>query len=190
MRFGSDHGKASAQDPPRPRDILEEKRTYRVVLDDISSGIETVDSFAIKFSLFTKSPLARMKHIVRRLPATVWAGEGRSRAERVLALIEEAGGRGRVVEADAAPVEAPESREDPPNSAKVPEAERTCAMCGFPMKSGETRCGFCMTAAGGAGRVDPQPVPASSVKTIPRKRFLLYGACLLVGLILITIFLR
>ena len=43
-----------------------------------------------------------MKHVVHRLPAPIWSGQGRSRAEQILALIEEAGGRGEIVETGSA----------------------------------------------------------------------------------------
>ncbi len=192
MRSDADRERAPAQEPPNPHDFPAGTgtRAYRVVLDDVSSGIETVDSFAIKFSLLTKSPLARMKHIARRLPATVWEGPGRPRAERVLSLIEEAGGKGRIVETGIAPSDAPERRESSPKSVTAPSVAPACAMCGFPMKAGETRCGFCMTKAGGAERVDPLPVSEPPARKFSRTRLLFFGACFVAGVTLIKLFLR
>jgi hypothetical protein len=190
MRSGADHERAPAQGPPNPQDLLDGTRTFRVVLEDISSGIETNDSFAIKFALLTRSPLARMKHVVRRLPAKIWEGQGRSRAEHVLALIEEAGGKGRIVEKEVAPLEDPVNHAERPNCVKAPQAAQSCAMCGFPMKDDETRCGFCMTSVGDARPVDPRPEPAPPAKPISRTRLFVYAACLIVGLMLVMIFLR
>ncbi len=170
--------------------FIDGKRTYRVVIDDISSSIETIDSFAIKFSLLTRSPLARMKHVVRRLPAKVWEGADRSRAERVLALIEEAGGKGRIVETAVAPSKAPEEPETIPKPIKETPVARSCAMCGFPMKEEETRCGFCMTPAGAAGRVDPPPGAEFRASIVSRRRLLIYAACAAACAAIIWMFLR
>lgn len=192
----ADQERARAQSPPDPLTLLDGRKTYRVVIDDIASGMETSDSFAIKFSLLTRSPLSRMKHVVRRLPATVWSGTGRSQAERVLALIEEAGGKGRIVETGDAPSAAPATGEVQAKGeasakpAAAPPAGRSCAMCGFPMNDGETRCGFCRTPVGAAGRRGPHGKSAISVRAISRKRLALYGACLVVGLLLFTILVR
>ncbi len=98
MPSGADAEKTATQGPAYPRESLDGQKSFRVILEDILSGIETTDSFAIKFSLLTKTPISKMKHVVRRLPAPIWSGQGRSRAEHILALIEEAGGKGTIVE--------------------------------------------------------------------------------------------
>jgi hypothetical protein len=202
MSSGMDKDRAQMQSPPNPRGFLDGRRTYRVVIEDIASGMETSDSFAIKFSLLTKAPLARMKHVVRRLPATAWSGEGRSQAEHVLSLIEEAGGKGRIVEIGDAPSEAtgtrgapapgetPEQGEAPARKTANPAVEQSCAMCGFPLKAGEARCGFCMTAVGDAARGETRPEPERPAKRISRKRVLLYAALFVVGVMLVIVLTR
>jgi hypothetical protein len=184
MPCDAEQESASAQRSPNAEDILERKRTYRVVLEDITSGVETADSFAIKFALLTRSPLARMKHAVRLLPATIWSGTSRSKAERVLALIEEAGGRGSVVEPEDAP------REAPPKPVRTPESERSCPMCGFPLKDEETRCGFCMTSLRDIKPGISHRESERRTSPIPRKRLILFAACFVAGLALIIFLTR
>lgn len=117
------------------------KETYRVVLDGVKSEIETPDSFSIKFSLSTHVPVTKIKHLMQTLPAVVWKGQNKKRSSRLLSLIEEAGGRGRIVLE-----EAPEETEEGDQQESGGENDQDqCQTCGFRIKEGETFCSFCMT---------------------------------------------
>ena len=170
----------SAQRPVQPEDLLEGKKMFSVILEGIRSDVETRDTFTIKFSLLTKAPLSKMKHIVTSLPATVWTGSGRSRAKSILALIEEAGGTGSIIEgAAAAPAKA---------SAREPKSESACAWCGFPLKEGEALCGFCMTPVkDGAPKMERHHPSGKKFKGIRPKRLLLYGIIIAVEIIVLLV---
>jgi hypothetical protein len=193
MSSGPDAEKPGTQSATYPRESLEGEKLYRVVLEDIASGIETTDSFAIKFSLLTKTPLSKIKHVVHCLPATIWSGHGSSRAEHVLALIEEAGGRGKIVETGGAPPASPASHAAPEGSARPADTAKSksaCRWCGFPMKEDETRCGFCMTAVGDVEKSEHQPEPRARARGISRKRLVCYTVFLVVGIMIVEIFTR
>ena len=186
MASGADAEKTATQGPLYPRDTLDGQRSYRVILEDILSGIETTDSFAIKFSLLTKTPISKMKHVVHRLPAPIWSGEGRSRAEHILALIEEAGGKGSIVETGGAPPP-PTSPAGPEGSAKPAVGKSTCRWCGFPMKEEETRCGFCMMTVRDVERSEHKSKATVRAKAVSRKRLICYAAVAVAGIIIIAL---
>jgi hypothetical protein len=194
MSSGSDAEQTSTQKSAHFGDVPGGRNSYRVMLEDIASGIETTDSFAIKFSLLTKTPISKTKHIVNRLPAPIWTGEGRSRAEHILALIEEAGGKGSIVETGSAPSGSPAFAPSPAAASAAPagpaspvKCKSACRWCGFPMKEGETRCGFCMTAIGDAEKSENQREPRMRAKAVSRKRLVCYAVALVVGVVLIEI---
>jgi hypothetical protein len=178
-----------------PRDTIDGQKSYRVILEDIASGIETTDSFAIKFSLLTKTPISKMKHVVHRLPAPIWSGEGRSRAEHILALIEEAGGKGSIVETGGAPPPpaspaGPRVPGGPVGSgepAKTAKSKSTCRWCGFPMKEDEKRCGFCMMTVGDVERSEHKSKATVRAKAVSRKRLICYAAVVVAGIIIIAL---
>jgi hypothetical protein len=180
--MSSGHGAESrdSRKPIIPADMLGGQQRFRVVLESIRSELETSDSFAIKFSLLTKAPLPKIKHLMTNLPVPIWSGTGRSRAERILALVEEAGAVGSIVEVKT---EAP---------AKVPVNEQKskpiCSWCGFPLRDGDTHCGFCMTPVGeAAGRGEPQRGRKKRRGIIPPKRLLCYAVILIVEIAILII---
>jgi hypothetical protein len=185
MPSGADANKSATLGPLCPGDPIDGLKSYRVMLDDIASGLETADSFAIKFSLLTKTPISKMKHVVHRLPAPIWSGRGRSRAEHILALIGEAGGKGSIVEIENA---SPASAEAP--AQQPAKGQLTCHWCGFPLKEEETHCGFCMTPVGNAER-NEHPHEGPKRKAIPSpKRLFCYVVALAVGIVIIEILMR
>ncbi len=184
MSSSADAEKTATQGPVYPRDTIDGQKSYRVILEDISSGIETTDSFAIKFSLLIKTPISKMKHVVRHLPAPIWSGQGRSRAEHILALIEEAGGKGKVVEIGGAPSAAPGEPVKPAKS------DSSCRWCGYPLKDEEKRCGFCMTPVGDAAKSELRAEPKISAKALSWKRLLCYAAVLAAGIMVILFLAR
>jgi hypothetical protein len=177
MPSGSDANGTNERKPTALGLGEDSRKSFCVILQEIRADSETPESFAIKFSLMTKSPLSKIKHIVGRLPATIWSGEGRLRAQRVLTLIEEAGGKGEIVQtaANAAVESAP----------KEAARKGACARCGFPLKEGDTHCEFCMTAVGevhtGGGVHHEIRKP---VRSIPPKRLAFYLVILVVGIII------
>ncbi|MFA4947923.1 MAG: hypothetical protein WC674_05355 [Candidatus Krumholzibacteriia bacterium] len=191
MPSGADAEKTATQGPVYPRETLDGQKSYRVIIEDITSGIETTDSFAIKLSLLTKTPISKMKHVVRCLPAPIWSGQGRSGAEHILALIEEAGGRGSIVETGGAPPAspagpgAPREPVGPGGPAKPAKSKSTCRWCGFPMKEEETRCGFCMMSVRDVERREHKPEPRKRAKVISRKRLICWAAVIIVVIMVI-----
>jgi hypothetical protein len=190
MPTGAHGEKAATQSPAYPKELQDGGKTYRVLIEDVSSGIETSDSFAIKFSLLTKTPISKMKHIMHCLPATIWSGTGRARAEHILALIEEAGGRGSIAEIGSAPPPSPAEPEAPGGPAKSVKGRASCSWCGFPMKEGESRCGFCMTPVGGSERSEHPTRSAKRAPAVTRKRLICYAAVLVAGIAIIELLAR
>ena len=141
--------------------------------------METIESFALKFAVLMRLPVTKVKHMVSRLPNTIWTGKKRSKANTLLELIEEAGGIGRVVEKFEQPAKSGESEK-----AQSP-SDGLCRKCGFPLKKDEGFCSFCMSPV-----KEQQSKPAASrpivekSPMIPPARFLFYFAILLVGVIL------
>jgi len=178
MVSGMNTNEKSARRPVSAEDVFAGGKSYSVILEGIRSEMETRDTFTIKFSILTKAPLSKMKHIMTNLPATVWTGPGRSRAQSILALIEEAGGTGKIVEGGAAaPAQA---------SPKERKSENACAWCGFPLKEGEAMCGFCMTPVkDGIPQVERHNPSGARFKGVPSKKLLLYGIFLAVGVVVI-----
>jgi hypothetical protein len=177
------------QRPDLPDDLSERRRPYRVILDEVRADRETPDSFAIKFSLLTKLPITKTKHLIARFPATIWAGLGRQKAEHILNLIEEAGGRGRILDGDPEPVP-PDSIKGEPSgadSSKGSEAPLTCRWCGFPLKEGDTFCEFCMTPVQEGEKSGGQRASKGRGTGIPSRRLFLYAAILVLGIIVILL---
>ncbi|MBU8922501.1 MAG: hypothetical protein KOO63_11845 [Bacteroidales bacterium] len=117
---------------------------YHVVIDGVVNQVETLDSFAIKFGLLTNIPVTKLKHILRNIPASMWVGTSKSKANGLLTLVEEAGGVGRIVVEK--PVE--ESTEHESNPALKNARENSCSKCGFPLNKDDDFCQFCMTRVG------------------------------------------
>jgi hypothetical protein len=118
-----------------------QQETYRVVLDGVKSEIETPEAFAIKFSLLTRVPVTKIKHMMQNIPAVVWKGQNRKRSSRLLSLIEEAGGRGRIVLEEVA-----EDQQDAAEPENADSKDLTqCRTCGFPLKEEDKFCTFCMS---------------------------------------------
>jgi len=171
---------ASTNGPNRPKpEVLTSgadcRKSFCVVLDGIRSDVETPESFTIKFSLLTKTPISKMKHLVGKLPVPIWSGEGRSRAEHILVLIEEAGGKGSIVESGAsALLKSP---------AKETADKLACNWCGFPLKEGDSHCEFCLTPVRETGKSTSHGERRKAAGAIPPKRLLCYILVLIVGIV-------
>ena len=151
----------------------------RVVLEGVKRDIETPDSFAIKFSILAKMPLSKVKQMLRSMPLAIWRGKSRSKAEHILALVEEAGGRGTVVtEAASAPKAEPE---------ELSSAPAHCRYCGFPLKPEDARCEFCRTAIAENPKERLHWAAASRHAGIPRARLVAYVCIIAVGVFILLL---
>ncbi len=176
-------GKRSTLQEEVAHDVLSdgEDRTiesYSVILDSIRSEIETMDSFTLKFSVLLKIPVTKVKHMVKRLPCTLWRGKSLSKAKMLVELASEAGGNARVVENEKAP-----SAEAGEKSKK--EKDKTaCPKCGFPLKQGDEFCNFCMTSVKErAGTRTSAPIIEKNPQ-IPPARLFFYIVLVLIAVVL------
>ncbi len=156
--------------------VHEARTLHRVMLTGVRSEMETSDSFAIKFSILAKAPLPRVKQLMRSLPVALWTGTSKGKAEQILELVEEAGGKGSIVQTAAV---APRPAEDP----KV--ASTKCACCGFPMKEGAERCEFCRTAVGESAVEKLHWTAAKKRKGVPRARLVVYLCIIAVEIVVL-----
>lgn len=157
------------------------RRTYSVVLDGIGNETETIDSFAIKFGLLANMPVTRAKHLVGRLPSVVWTGDSQSRAQGLLSIINEAGGRGRIVEESDYP-----ATRYGANQALPGPGGGICGKCGFPLKKDDEICQFCLTSVNErAPRRGPARAATKRILHIPPARMLLYLVILFAALIVL-----
>lgn len=178
---------------PLPEDLIESAKALRVVLLDYRRDIETPDSFAIKFSLLTKTPLPKVKQMVRSLPVVIWRGSGRGKASRILKIIEEAGGKGGIeIDLPAEEEKAPQAA-DTGAGPTTGSADRTaretasCRYCGFPLKPGDERCEFCRTSV--KEQAAHHAVPAAravALAGIPKGRLVFYILLIVAGIAMLV----
>ncbi len=157
------------------------RKNYRVMLEGENKEIETAASFAIKISILLKVPVTRIKHTMRSLPATLWAGPSKIQAQRLLALIEEAGGLGRIEEKE---------RNDKSADPKSPKSQdmKACRSCGFSIKNGDKFCGFCTTPVTHTEQTETH-VKVEGKQTVPMTRLVFYLA-LFIAILIIALALR
>ena len=170
----AENGKKDAHRSDVPENWFDGQKRFCVVLEEIRSDVETPESFAIKFSLLTKTPISKVKHIVNNLPAPIWSGQGRVRAESILALIDEAGGKGTIAEGGA-----PSAK----SSAAHGKSRPSCRWCGFPLKEGDAFCDFCATPVADAEKGEFHWEGKGDADVIPPKRLLCYVVILVAGII-------
>ena len=108
-----------------PEESADETVDYSVVLDSIRYEMETIDSFSLKLSVLLRQPVTKVKHMVRKLPASLWRGKSVSKARKLLELVEEAGGVARIAENHCRPGE---------RAGRQMQEETVCGKCGFPLK--------------------------------------------------------
>ena len=152
--------------------------SYSVVLDSIRSEIETMDSFTLKFSVLLRIPVTKVKHMVKRLPCTLWRGKSLSKAKMLVELAGEAGGNARVVEQE----EKPDARAG--KKSKKEEEGAACSKCGFPLKQGDEFCNFCMTPVKGSAGSRPSAPVVEKPPQIPPARLFFYLVLVLVAVVL------
>jgi hypothetical protein len=121
------------------------RRFYRVVLERIDGRRETLDSFAIKLSMATRTPIKRAKQIGMNLPHTIKSNLSAPQANRLKSVVEEIGGIARLEahlvtpgeKARAAPTELKSA--GPSTSAPF-----VCPSCGWEEKGGAMHCPMCL----------------------------------------------
>ena len=149
---------------------------YKVILEGVRSEIETVESFAIKFSILTRTPVSKINFLVKKMPAVVWEGMDKIKALGLLSMIDEAGGLGRL---DT--VEKTEKSKIGPEPKKKTPKERECGKCGFPVKKEDKFCQFCSTPLTEVSKEIISVKIKSYNPAIPPKRLIFYLALLLVA---------
>lgn len=159
---------------------VERPRRWCVLLDGVESEVETFESFAIKFSILASVPVSKVKHIMKKLPTTLWTGRGKAKALNLLELIKEAGGKGRIVE-DGSPEEDLQS-----GSQRGDSSQKTvCQKCGFPLKKDDMFCGFCTTSLQEIERKEHGVYAPEYKSSIPAYRYFFF---ILVALLAIILF--
>lgn len=145
---------------------------YRVVLEAIDLHRETKDSFALKLSMQTRTPVTRINAIVNNMPCPVKSGLSMSQAKKFSTVLEEFGGIVTIIEyvvkaGDSDPAaEERWSPADQPGAHFIATADDqrlkgsgepiTCPNCGWE-NSGEAEfCSFCY--AGFGAQPDPRPL--------------------------------
>jgi hypothetical protein len=163
-----------------------QRHKCKVILTGLKENIETPESFSIKFSLLTRVPVTKIKNIVRNLPSVVWEGYELRKADQLLALIEESGGTGEIVEVGVEEDEGAEGK----STAGSSEDGVVCPKCGYPIKEGQKYCEFCYSSLDvedSGEKIINKSREGSSSYSIPTGRMIFY-LCIVVVLILIAIF--
>lgn len=207
---GTVHASLPGMSGPSDKITVHTRKFYRVVLEEIDTSCETKQSFAIKLSMRTRTPLPRVQHVVRRLPYTIKSGLSSSQANRLKSILEEIGGRARLETHFVTPGEAhspTQADRAPQEMVEVKEGERLpCPSCGWDEEPGVEFCSFCQEPIGapeGGGTEEsrseepdatgveevgqPAPDPPAVRRTLADNIYLI-AALLLVILLAILIF--
>lgn len=142
---------ARAAGPPAPEAIddspavrfgrLDPSAQYRVILESFDSARENEASFALRLSMKLRTPLPRMRSIVRTVPSRIYDRIPYKRALQLAKSIEEIGGRVRLdvcPDDNAVPADSP--------AAPAPETTRggvTCPACGTELNRDAEYCPLC-----------------------------------------------
>ena len=144
------------------------KSKYEVILIGVNSKIEKKAAFAIKFSLIAKLPVTRANSWINNTPAIVWEGFGKKKAKKLLSIIEESGGEGKIRK-----VEMKNSQVD--EGADKISLEKVCFKCGFPIKDGEKFCSFCTTPINAVSKKrDKEGTYKVTKPPVPKGRMVFY----------------
>jgi hypothetical protein len=128
---------------------LDPNALYRVVLESIDPARANDASFALTLSMKLRSPLPRVKSLVKNMPARVSDRMSYKAAMHLARIIEELGGRARL---DVCPAEAPK-RAPAKATETAARAGNTCPQCGWVDEDGAEFCEVCLQRFAG-----PEPV--------------------------------
>ncbi len=119
-----------------------------MVLESIDLDRESPEGFAIKLAMRTRTPLPRVRMVVRRLPCAVKQGVSVAQANALKSVLEKIGGRARL----ESYLETPGVDDRPPKSAPVYLGQddvkddvvelRNCVACGWALDEGSESCSF------------------------------------------------
>jgi hypothetical protein len=159
----------------------DEKTRYKVILKGIGGAGETKEAFAIKFSLLTKAPVSRTKFLIKNTPFVVWKGLGKRNAQKFLSIIEEAGGKGTIIEVKMDP-------ERTKDDSEKAGGENVCPNCGMPLSKDDKFCPFCTTPIGPvlSKKKSKKTTFKTSKPAVPTGRMVFYFI-VIVGLILFAL---
>jgi ribosomal protein L7/L12 len=190
------------------------KKYHKVVLHSIDPNKETLESFALKMSLRLRSPLPRVKQLLKRLPCVIKTGMSITQANKLFAVLEELGGKVTIETYFLTPGENSEKhRAGVRNVIMDNGMSIVCPECEWENEAGSEYCSLCLylfkkkrkkisaspepgeaadsapgPAPGRASAPKPGTAPVSAANTaaIPR-RWLLLAASFAVLLLLILI---
>lgn len=125
------------------------KKYYKVTLLSIDPRKETPESFAIKMSIRLRTPMPRVKQLLKRMPCTLKSGMSVSQANKLFAVMEELGARVKVEDYYLAPGEAGERAAAVDTLAskgtKIGTASSfICPSCGWENEAGSHHCPLCL----------------------------------------------
>jgi hypothetical protein len=122
------------------------RKFYRVVLEGIDAKVASTESFSIKLSLRMRTPLPRVRQVLRKLPCTIKRGLEADQANRLKAVLESIGGRVHLESYFVTP-----GQEEPCDGHLqiVPEepdvvVTQVCPSCGREDEAGAKHCSFCL----------------------------------------------
>ncbi|UCG51261.1 MAG: hypothetical protein JSW58_13855 [Candidatus Latescibacterota bacterium] len=129
------------------------KKYYRVVLESVDAKRETPETFAIKLSVRTRTPLPRAKQVVKELPFTLKSNLSAAQANRLKSVIEDIGGKARL-ESHLVTPGADDVDRPPDLRSGVSEATETivCPACGWEEKGDAKHCSLCLRRFRDPGR--------------------------------------
>jgi hypothetical protein len=154
------------------------KKYHKVVLEEIDSGRETTESFSIKLSMRTRTPLPRVRQVLKRLPYTIKSGLSSSQANKLKSVLESIGGRARVETHFVTPGHRAETSSSAPSPGEPMELVLAgggellpCPSCGWEEESGTEFCSFCQQFLEGDhdGTHHPDPRTAPETPTPERE---------------------
>ncbi|MDH3216035.1 MAG: hypothetical protein OEN01_07045 [Candidatus Krumholzibacteria bacterium] len=128
------------------------KKYYRVVLEEIDRSCETIDTFSIKLSMRTRTPLPRVRQVVRKLPYAIKSGLSAAQANKLKSILEEIGGRTRLETHFVTPGRADSTDARTRTAELVPTSDRgltPCPACGWEDETGAEFCSFCQQSREG-----------------------------------------
>ncbi|UCH83442.1 MAG: hypothetical protein JSW50_13435 [Candidatus Latescibacterota bacterium] len=129
------------------------RKFFRVTLRDIDRACETPESFAIKLSLVTKTPITRAKQIVATLPHLIKHDLSAAQANRLKSLIEDIGGVVAVEPHYVTPgQETTAVQRDFRTDSSQLSAPSVCPSCEVETKEGAEYCEICLRKFRRAGQ--------------------------------------
>jgi hypothetical protein len=121
------------------------RKFHRVVLEDLDGACETPESFALKLSFATRTPIHRAKQIVNNRPHVLKANLTAAAANRLKSVIEDIGGKVRLETHLVTPGETIDrSPPDLRTAVSTTLGPLVCPSCGWEHKGGATHCSMCL----------------------------------------------